>query len=89
MSKTPQDILSRLRRQVEERDSNQNRHQRLKYLEYLRDSITAWIRALEVPAQSEGPSQEEMDCILTDLEKQLKDLRSLQESEAYLLRNRY
>ena len=89
MSKTPQDILDRLQRQVEERDNNQSRHQRLKHLGYLRNRITAWMGALEVPARSEGPSLEEMDCILTDLEKQLKDLRRLQEAEAHMLRNEY
>ena len=82
MSKTPQDILSRLRHQVNERDDNQSRHQRLKHLDYLRDRITAWMQALEVPARSEGPSQEEMDCILTDLERELKLLRNLNKTRS-------
>ncbi len=76
MSKTPQDLLSHLRHQVKERDNNQNRHQRLEGLAYLRDRISAWIQAMEVPAKSLGPSQEEMDYLLTDLERELKDLRA-------------
>ncbi|MDE0475129.1 MAG: hypothetical protein OXI50_11245 [Gammaproteobacteria bacterium] len=77
MSKQPQDLLMDLRNRVNKRDNNPSRHERLEHLTFLRNRIDAWIEALEVPAKSLGPSQEEMDCILTDLEGLLRDLRGL------------
>lgn len=69
MRQPPQVILDTLAR----RDDGDARTERRNALNSMRERLDAWIRTLD--ARQVGPSRAEVDAIVSDLEKDLQQLR--------------